>query len=187
MLLYPVKITVGKYKVNRISLYVFLNGITPELTTEFLMFRTFRFLFCIFLTSSFNSAWADFCFDNTNQNGVMAKQICFKEIRILKAGTPDHKLYLKSRDIDEIYAIKKIESAQNGYVLSVNGDYINYSENCGLTVLSQFDFRFFVNSQYQYVHDKNTLLDVKYKYTPNNCTVKEKAGTEKFTAKNPVN
>lgn len=151
------------------------------------MFRTLRFLFCIFLTSSFNSAWADFCFDNTNQNGIMAKQICFKEIRILKAGTPSNKLYLKSGDIDEVYPIKKIETAENGYVLSVNGDYINYSENCGLTVLSQFDFRLFVNSSYQYVHDRNTLLDVKYKYTPNSCTVKEKAGTEKFTAKNPVN
>jgi hypothetical protein len=148
------------------------------------MFRTFQFLICIFLTSSFNSAWADFCFNNTNQNGVMAKQICFKEIRVLKADTPDHTLYLKSRDIDEIYPIKKIEAAADGYVVSVNGDYINYSENCGLTVLSQFNFRFFVSSQFQYVHDKNTVLDVKYKYTPNNCTVKEKAGTEKFIAIN---
>tara|TARA_B110001454_G_scaffold213372_1_gene231425 strand:- start:5156 stop:5509 length:354 start_codon:yes stop_codon:yes gene_type:complete len=117
----------------------------------------------------------------------MAKQICFKEIHILKAGTPDHKLYLKSSDIDEIYPIKKIETANGGYVLNALGDYINYSENCGLTVLSQFDFRFFVDSSYQYVHDRNTSLSIKYKYTPNSCTVKEKAGTEKFTAKNPVN
>lgn len=146
------------------------------------MLRAWRFIFCIFLTSSFNSAWADVCFDNTNPNGILAKQICFKDVRILNWGTPDHKVYLKNSDIDDIYPIQKVTPAANGFLISVKGDYINYSENCGLTIFSQFDFRFIVNVKSEYQH-KNAALDIKYTYTPNNCQVKVKAGAEKFIAK----
>lgn len=151
------------------------------------MFKALRFIICIFLTSSCNSAWADFCFDNTNQNGVMSQQICFKEIKVLKQGTRDQKVYLKTSDIEDIFTFQKIEATTSGFTAQVRGDYINYSENCGLTILSRFDFRFVLNSQYQYVHSKANVVDINYKYTPNSCQVKAKADTEKYTARNPLN
>ncbi len=147
------------------------------------MFKALRFIVCIFLTSSCNSAWADFCFDNTNQNGVMAQKICFKEIKVLKQGTRDQRIYLKTSDIEDIFAFEKFETTASGFAAQVRGDYINYSENCGLTILSRFDFRFTLNSQYQYMHNQNAVVDVNYKYTPNNCEVKSKSGTETFTAR----
>lgn len=150
------------------------------------MLRALRLIFCIFLTSSFNSAWADFCFDNTNQNGVMAKQICFNDIHVLKWGMPDRKVYLKNADVDEVYAIQKVDPGANGFMVSVKGDYLNYSENCGLTILSQFNFRFLVNAQNEYVHGNNSVLEIQYKYTPNNCQVKVKVGSEKFVPSAPV-
>lgn len=151
------------------------------------MFKALRFIVCIFLTSSCNSAWADFCFDNTNQNGVMSQQICFKEIKVLKQGTRDQKVYLKTSDIDDIFAFQKFEPTANGFAARVTGDYINYSENCGLTIISRFDFHFALNSKYQYLHSKENIVDINYKYTPNGCRVKVKADTEKYTARNPVN
>ena len=73
------------------------------------MFRCLRLILCVFLTSSFNSAWADYCFENTSPVGVMSRFVCFKEISILNFGKSGQQLHLVTKDIDEMYPIQKLE------------------------------------------------------------------------------
>ena len=146
------------------------------------MFRSLRLILCVFLTSAFNSAWADYCFENTNTSGVMARFICFKEINILNFKTPKQKLHFRTSEIDQSYDILKLIPSAAGLVLTAKGDYINYAKDCGLTFLSQYDFKAKFTSQGVYVHDMNNALIIKYKYTPNNCAQAAVSGIEHFRA-----
>lgn len=147
------------------------------------MFRMRQLYFCIFLTSTFSPVWADSCFENTNPKGVMPQTICFKEIRVVKWGTDNPKLYLRTSDIDDLFAIQKIEKSTAGFILNSVGDYINYAENCGLTILSQYELKAALSFQGEYLHDKNNRLVIRYKYTPNICTMSSKPGIEHFIPK----
>lgn len=147
------------------------------------MFRGVGLILCVFLTSAFNSAWADYCFENTNPTGVMSRFICFKEISILNLGSGQQKLRLLTKDIDETYAIQKWEVASAGFLMSSKGDYINYAENCGLTLLSQFEMRAQFTSKGKYIHDSGNTLIIKYKYTNDRCTQPSISGTEHYTPK----
>ncbi len=146
------------------------------------MFRSLRIILCVFLTSAFNSAWADYCFENINSVGVMARFICFKEINILNFKTSKQKLHLRTSEIDDVYDIQKLETSALGLKLTSKGDYINYAQNCGLTFLSQYDFKATFTAQGVYVHDMSNTLLIKYKYTPNNCVQSPVGGSEHFRA-----
>lgn len=149
------------------------------------MFKAFQLIFCIFLSSSFaglvQEAKANYCFENTNKNGILATNICFKEIKILKPGSLDAKVYLKGNDVDDIYPVKKWTRTPAGFALEIQGDYVNYSSNCGVTILSQMVFQMNTDSNYQYSHVAGNELHIKYRYTPNNCQAKAVHGTETFT------
>ncbi len=147
------------------------------------MFRSVRLILCVFLTSAFNSAWADYCFDNANQNGVMARTICFKDITILNFGSAKQKLYLRSADVDEAFSIQKWDKSNSGFLLSAQGEYLNYVENCGIEIFSNYQLKAIFNPQGQYVHDKSNSLIITYKYTPNRCQTPSGNGTEHFIPK----
>lgn len=149
------------------------------------MLKAFQFIFCIFLTSSFaglvQEAKADYCFENTNKAGIMATNICFKEIKVLKPGTPDAKVYLRGKDVDDIYPVSKWNKTQTGYNIQIQGDYVNYTATCGVTILSQMTFQMNIDPSYNYSHVAGNELHIKYQYTPNSCQSKTVQGTEKFT------
>jgi hypothetical protein len=149
------------------------------------MFTLRNLIFCIFLTSGFadtvQSAHADYCFENANKSGVMSPKICFSEIKILKPGTSNQKIYMKSADVDDIFAIQDVEAVDGGYRIQTKGDYLNYTERCGLTILSQFEAKLFVNEQMQYQHVPSNLINIKFRYTSNICQSQPKGGVEKFT------
>ena len=147
------------------------------------MFRSLSLIICVFLTSAFNSAWADYCFDNATQTGVMARAICFKDIKILNFGTAKQKLYLKSADLDEAFAIQKWEKSNLGFTLSAQGEYLNYVENCGIEILSNYQLKAVFNQNGQYIHDNSNSLVITYKYTPNRCQTPSVNGTENFVPK----
>jgi hypothetical protein len=157
----------------------------PEPTAELHMFTLRILAFCIFLTSGFagtvQSAHADYCFENANKSGVMSQKICFSEIKILKPGTSSQKVYIRNVDIDDVFAIQNLKPVDGGYRLHTKGDYINYSERCGLTILSQFDAKLFINEQMQYQHVPSNVINIKFRYTANNCQSQPKGGAEKFT------
>ncbi len=145
------------------------------------MVGALRLIFCIFLTSAFNSAWADYCFTSKKSNGVLPSPICFKEIRSTKTTNGAQAIYLKNQYIDDLFLVKDISETGAGYfTMRIQGDFINYNEKCGLNISSKFDFNFVVDSNRNYKTAPQNTLKIKYTYTPNNCTTRSDSGTELF-------
>lgn len=147
------------------------------------MFKCIKIGFCVFLSSAFNSAWAEYCFENKSTTQIMPQSVCFQDISVSNWETRSQKLHLSTNDIDDFYSIQKVEKTTSGYLLHVNGDYLNYLEMCGVTLLSRFELRINFTPQGEYVHAKNNSLVIKYKYTANNCERSTASGTESFTPK----
>lgn len=147
------------------------------------MLRSIFLFTCVFLTSSFNSAWADYCFQNANAKQVLPPLLCFQEIKILNFGKSTQRLYIRNDDIDQAYPIKSITNSGYNHMLVSEGDFVNYTEKCGLTLLSTFVLKATFNYNGDYVHSKTNAVTIKFQHSPNNCDHELVSGSEMYLAK----
>lgn len=133
---------------------------------------------CLVMTQDLQ---ASYCYLNQKQDkNIMPNRICFTKIGGKIQDDKSLKVFLKNDTIQSWYAPKRydVESPYNQVVLV--GDYLNYVEDCGLNILSQFKWVGNFDAHAEFIDFETSRLTINFEWTPDSCHIQKKKGSEIF-------